>query len=67
MLLTVNACIEDQGFYVAEETIPEVVTNTGFSSIIEGFSVVQVISDFFQDNDILTIMTYGSPSAFPGK
>jgi len=30
MLSTMNACVENQGFYVGEETIPEVITNTGF-------------------------------------
>ncbi|MDY0042860.1 MAG: hypothetical protein RBS57_21325, partial [Desulforhabdus sp.] len=50
--LSCECLLEYQRYYVGKEAIPEVITNSGFSLIIEGFTVVQVISDFFQYDDI---------------
>lgn len=32
-----NACVNYQGLDIGQETIPKIITNTGFSLIIEGF------------------------------
>ncbi len=64
MLFDVNACVENQGFHVGKETVPEVITNTEFLRSWKTFPSFRSSATSLRMTTSLTIMTYGLPSVF---